>query len=40
LNDELAEARWLRPEELGQLKTTEGLADIVATAVERMAAAG
>ena len=40
LNDELAEARWLRPEELGQLKTTEGLADIGATAVERMAAAG
>jgi ADP-ribose pyrophosphatase YjhB (NUDIX family) len=40
LNEELAEARWLKPEELTQLKTTEGLAEIVATAVERMAAAG
>ena len=40
LNEELAEARWLKPEELAQLKTTEGLAEIVATAVERMAAAG
>jgi ADP-ribose pyrophosphatase YjhB (NUDIX family) len=40
LNDELSEARWLKPEELAQLKTTEGLAEIVAAAVERMAAAG
>ncbi len=40
LNDELAEARWLKPEELAHLKTTEGLAEIVAAAVERMAAAG
>jgi ADP-ribose pyrophosphatase YjhB (NUDIX family) len=40
LNEELAEARWLKPEELTQLTTTEGLAEIVATAVERMAAAG
>ncbi len=40
LNEELAEARWLKPEELGQLKTTEGLAEIVAAAVERMTAAG
>ena len=40
LNEELAEARWLKPEELGGLKTTEGLAEIVAAAFERMAAAG
>ena len=40
LNEELAEARWLRPEELAGLKTTEGLAEIVAAAFERMAAAG
>jgi len=40
LNDELAEARWLKPEELGGLETTEGLADIVAAAFDRMAAAG
>jgi ADP-ribose pyrophosphatase YjhB (NUDIX family) len=36
LNDELAEARWLRPAELADLKTTEGLAEIVAAAFERM----
>jgi ADP-ribose pyrophosphatase YjhB (NUDIX family) len=40
LNDELAEARWLRPSELTGLTTTEGLAEIVAAAFERMAAAG
>ena len=40
LNEELAEARWLKPEELAGLKTTEGLAEIVAAAFERMAAAG
>ena len=38
LNEELAEARWLKPEELAGLKTTEGLAEIVAAAFERMAA--
>ncbi len=38
LNDELAEARWLLPPELSGLRTTDGLADIVATAVERMPA--
>ena len=38
LNDELAEARWLKPSELAGLKTTEGLADIVASASERLAA--
>lgn len=38
LNDELAEARWLLPDELLELKTTEGLAEIVAQAFERIAA--
>jgi len=38
LNEELAEAHWLRPPELAGLPTTEGLADIVASAGERMAA--
>jgi 8-oxo-dGTP diphosphatase len=33
LNEELAEARWLHPEELAGLPTTEGLAPIVAAAV-------
>jgi ADP-ribose pyrophosphatase YjhB (NUDIX family) len=33
LNEELAEARWLAPEELAGLKTTEGLADIVRAAL-------
>jgi 8-oxo-dGTP diphosphatase len=37
LNEELAEADWLLPAEISGLKTTEGLADIVATA-ERLAA--
>jgi 8-oxo-dGTP diphosphatase len=32
LNEELAEAHWLLPAELTGLKTTEGLADIVANA--------
>jgi 8-oxo-dGTP diphosphatase len=36
LNDELAEARWLRPDELAALPTTEGLADIVAAAFARL----
>ena len=40
LNEELAEARWLLPAELAGLKTTEGLAEIVAAAYEQMAAAG
>ena len=39
LNEELAEARWLRPEELAELNTTEGLAEIVASAFERISAA-
>jgi ADP-ribose pyrophosphatase YjhB (NUDIX family) len=40
LNDELAEARWLRPAELAGLKTTEGLAEIVAAAFERLEHSG
>ena len=40
LNEELSDARWLRPEELSTLKTTDGLAEIVAQAFERMEAAG
>ena len=36
LNEELAEARWLKPDELAGLTTTEGLAQIVAAA-ERLA---
>jgi ADP-ribose pyrophosphatase YjhB (NUDIX family) len=38
LNEELAEARWLKPSELSGLATTEGLAEIVATAWEKMGA--
>jgi 8-oxo-dGTP diphosphatase len=38
LNEELVEAHWLAPTELAELKTTEGLADIVAVAAERVAA--
>ena len=38
LNDELAEGRWLEPDALSGLKTTEGLADIVAAAGEAIAA--
>jgi 8-oxo-dGTP diphosphatase len=40
LNDELDDCRWLPPANLPQLKTTEGLAEIVAAAFERMEAAG
>jgi 8-oxo-dGTP diphosphatase len=36
LNEELDDARWLRPSELKDLNTTEGLADIIAAAFERM----
>lgn len=36
LNAELAEARWLRPSELAGLAITEGLAEIVAAAFERL----
>lgn len=34
--DELSELLWLRPAELAGLKTTEGLAEIVAAAFEQM----
>jgi hypothetical protein len=40
LNEELSEARWLRPSELSGLNTTEGLAGIVAQAFERMETTG
>ena len=40
LNEELDEARWLRPSELKDLNTTEGLVDIIAAAFERMELAG
>jgi 8-oxo-dGTP diphosphatase len=36
LNEELEDAHWLAPPELAGLKTTEGLAEIVATALERL----
>ena len=39
LNEELAEAHWLAPTELTGLTTTEGLAQIVASAAQRIAAA-
>jgi 8-oxo-dGTP diphosphatase len=38
LNAELAEAKWLLPSELSGLRTTEGLAEIVTAAGERIAA--
>jgi ADP-ribose pyrophosphatase YjhB (NUDIX family) len=38
LNEELAEAHWLEPADLSGLKTTDGLAQIVAAAWERIAA--
>jgi len=40
LNEELAEAHWLRPDEIASLKTTEGLREIIAAAFERMEAEG
>jgi ADP-ribose pyrophosphatase YjhB (NUDIX family) len=36
LSDELDDARWLAPAELAGLRTTEGLADIVAAAMDRL----
>ena len=36
LNQELAEARWIRPSALAELSTTEGLAEIVAAAFARL----
>jgi len=40
LNEELDDARWLDPAELANLSTTEGLAEIVAAAIERLARPG
>jgi 8-oxo-dGTP diphosphatase len=40
LNEELDEARWIDPAELAGLKTTPGLAEIVAAAFERLKEAG
>jgi 8-oxo-dGTP diphosphatase len=40
LNEELDDARWLDPAELAGLRTTEGLAEIVAAAIERLARPG
>jgi 8-oxo-dGTP diphosphatase len=37
LNEELAEWHWLMPAELDGLKTTDGLAQVIATAAERIA---
>jgi 8-oxo-dGTP diphosphatase len=37
LNEELDDARWLDPAELPSLRTTEGLAEIVAAAIDRLA---
>jgi len=34
LNEELDDARWLAPSELGGLRTTDGLAEIVADAAK------
>jgi 8-oxo-dGTP diphosphatase len=39
LSAELAEAHWRKPDELTGLKTTDGLAEIVAAAAERIALA-
>ncbi len=39
LNAELAEAAWRKPDALAELKTTEGLAEIVAAAAARIALA-
>ena len=36
LNEELDDARWLEPSALSGLKTTEGLAEIVGAAVDRL----
>ncbi len=38
LNHELSEARWMRPDEVAPLRTTEGLREIIDTAFERIEA--
>lgn len=40
LNEELAEAHWCLPKEIAGLKTTEGLATIIAAAGERLTRSG
>ena len=35
-NEELAELRWVDPAEISRLRTTEGLAEIIAEAVEKL----
>jgi 8-oxo-dGTP diphosphatase len=40
LNEELSEWRWVDPGEVASLPTTPGLAEIVASAVERLKVAG
>ena len=35
-NDEVAEVRWIEPKELDRLRTTDGLAAIVARALDRL----
>ena len=40
LNDELDDARWIDPAELGAMRTTEGLAEIVAAAVAQLEVRG
>ncbi|MFA6266954.1 MAG: NUDIX hydrolase [Pseudolabrys sp.] len=40
LNDELDDARWLLPSEFAGLKTTDGLAEIVTTAVAIIQSSG
>jgi 8-oxo-dGTP diphosphatase len=36
-SDEVAEARWVKPDEIADLKTTSGLADIIAAAIVHLA---
>jgi 8-oxo-dGTP diphosphatase len=35
-SDEVAEARWVKPDEIADLKTTSGLADIIAAAMKHL----
>jgi ADP-ribose pyrophosphatase YjhB (NUDIX family) len=36
-SEEVSEAQWLKPDEVGGLATTEGLADIITTAMQLLA---
>ncbi len=40
LNHELAEARWVEPSEVEGMRTTEGLAEIIAAAFDKLKRAG